>query len=173
MPAHLRKLALPAFHGDILKWSAFWEAFESMVHSQPIADVLKMNYLHGLLRDEPARAAAGLALIGFNYAVAVDILQRRCGNPDVVRHALHTAMKNLPHACTHIHDLRHVYEEVEKICRQLSDMHEDINHPQMVTVIESKFPMNILRELYNIKGSVPVWNTTILLKELGNLIKRD
>lgn len=51
-------------------------AFESMVHNQAIADVIKMNYFHSLLRDDPTKAVAGLALTGANYVTPVDILKR-------------------------------------------------------------------------------------------------
>ena len=46
----LPKLALPKFGGDFLKWTSFWDSYESAVHnSRDLTDVDKFNNLRSLL----------------------------------------------------------------------------------------------------------------------------
>ena len=43
----LPKLQLRSFNGDLTRWNAFWESFESAVHSNvELTDVEKFNYLN-------------------------------------------------------------------------------------------------------------------------------
>ena len=46
----LPKLQLRSFNGDLTKWTAFWESFESAIHNNTeLSDVEKFNYLNSLL----------------------------------------------------------------------------------------------------------------------------
>ena len=46
----LPKLQLRSFNGDLTKWTAFWESFESAVHNNSeLSEVEKFNYLNSLL----------------------------------------------------------------------------------------------------------------------------
>ena len=44
------KLALPKFGGNLLKWTSFWDSYESALHnSWDLTDVDKFNCLRSLL----------------------------------------------------------------------------------------------------------------------------
>ena len=74
----LPKLYLPKFRGDVRKWSAFWEQFESLVHkNEEMSPIDTFNYFNSLLEGEAARAIQGLPLTNANYNVAVEILRER------------------------------------------------------------------------------------------------
>ena len=86
-PSHKAKLAnihvyLPQFSGNRLKWSSFWDSFNSAVHNSPeLSEAEKFNYLHSLLEDashDPIHVhVAGMTLSSTNYMYkeAVEILK--------------------------------------------------------------------------------------------------
>ena len=78
--AKLPNIALPRFSGDIMKLTTF---YMSAVHSN---DELsnKFNYLRSLLECTAYEAIAGLTLSSANYAEAVDILEKRFGNKQLI-----------------------------------------------------------------------------------------
>jgi hypothetical protein len=81
----LPKLYLPKFRGDVKKWSAFWEQFESLVHkNEEMSPIDTFNYFTFLLEGEAARAIQGLPLTNVNYNVAVEILRTRFSKPKTI-----------------------------------------------------------------------------------------
>lgn len=56
-----------------LKWKEFWETFVSKTNNRPTPDVLKMNHLRSLLKDEAAKAIVWLPLASSNYMAAVSL----------------------------------------------------------------------------------------------------
>ena len=56
----LPKLQLRSFNGDLTRWNAFWESFESAIHSNTeLSDVEKFNYLNSLLEHSAQEAVSG------------------------------------------------------------------------------------------------------------------
>ena len=52
----LPKLQLRSVNGDLTKWTAFWELFESAIHSNTeLSDVEKFNYINSLLERSAFR----------------------------------------------------------------------------------------------------------------------
>ena len=73
----LPKLQLHSFNGDLTKWTAFWESFESAIHSNTeLSDVEKFNYLNSLLERSAREAVSGLALTAANYRQAIETLKK-------------------------------------------------------------------------------------------------
>ena len=76
----LPKLQLRSFNGDLTRWNAFWESFESAIHSNTeLSDVEKFNYLNSLLERSAREAVSGLALTAANYRQAIETLKKRFG----------------------------------------------------------------------------------------------
>lgn len=68
-----------------MKWTMFWDSYKSAVHSNDeLSDVDKFNYLKSLLERTAYEAIAGLTLSSANYAEAVDILEKRFGNKQLI-----------------------------------------------------------------------------------------
>ncbi len=65
--------------GDLTKWTAFWESFESAVHNNTGSDVEKFNYLNSLLEHSERESVSGLALTAGNYNQAIETLKKRFG----------------------------------------------------------------------------------------------
>lgn len=77
----LPKLSLKRFNGDLTRWTAFWDSFESSIHHNvDLSDVDKFNYLNSLLEGRASEAIFGLKLTGANYSEAIEILKKRFGN---------------------------------------------------------------------------------------------
>ena len=66
-------------------WQTFRDQFNSSIHSnEDISDVNKFNNLHSFICDEGREMISWLAPTSSNYKTAVDILQKRYGNKQVV-----------------------------------------------------------------------------------------
>ena len=79
-PTHGVNVKLPKIspHGDPVKWTAFWDAYKSAIHSNlELSEVDKFNYL---LDRSALDAIAGLTLSSANYQQAIEIIHKRFGN---------------------------------------------------------------------------------------------
>ena len=64
----LPKISLPHFSGDPVKWTSFWESYQSAIHGNDgLSDIDKFNYLRSLLDHTALDAIAGLTLSTTNY----------------------------------------------------------------------------------------------------------
>ena len=63
-----------------MRWIAFWESFESTVHTNSeLSDVKKFNYLNFQLQCSAWEAVSGRALTVANYHWAIDTLKKKFG----------------------------------------------------------------------------------------------
>ena len=118
----LPKISLPHFRGDLLRWTAFWDSFESAVHSNDrLSEIDKFNYLRSLLEGTAYDAVAGLALTAANYEQAVEILKKRFGNKQlIVSKHMETLLSFVAvTADNHLRDLRRLYDQAEANIRSL------------------------------------------------------
>ncbi|XP_068670895.1 uncharacterized protein [Montipora foliosa] len=83
--AKLPKLELRKFSGDPINWHPFWESFESAIHKNTtLSDVERFQYLKSFLEGSAAQTISGLALTSSNYDHAVQLLDKRFGNKQVI-----------------------------------------------------------------------------------------
>ena len=118
----LPKISLPHFHGDLLRWTAFWDSFESAVHSNDRLSVIeKFNYLRSLLEGTAYDAVAGLALSAVNYEQAVETLKKRFGNKQLIvsKHMETLLSFSAVTADNHLRDLRRLFDQAEANIRSL------------------------------------------------------
>ena len=112
----LPKLSIKKFNGDLVKWTTFWDTFESAVHTNSsLSSIDKFNYLNSLLESEAAGAISGLTLTAANYDEAVTTLKRRFGNKQLIVSRHMDLLLNLE-AVTSQHNLkglRHLFDVVE------------------------------------------------------------
>jgi hypothetical protein len=93
----LPKLELQPFHGEFLEWTSFKDTFEAAVHNnKELSKVQKFAYLKSLLKDEPARSTADLALTDGNYDLAWTQLQERYDNPRKITMSIMDRYVSLP-----------------------------------------------------------------------------
>ena len=100
----LPKISLPHFRGNLMRWTAFWDSFNSAIHTNDrLSEIDKFNYLRSLLESTAYDAIAGLALSAANYGEAVEISKHMESLLSV------TAVTS----DNHLRDLRRLYDQAE------------------------------------------------------------
>ena len=83
--AKLSELVLKKFLGEPTEWQSFWDSFRNAVHENSgLSDIDKLNYLKSLLENTAASTIADLPLTSANYEAAVELLEQRFGNKQVI-----------------------------------------------------------------------------------------
>lgn len=117
----LPKLTLPHFSGNPIKWTAFWDSYESAIHSNDeLSEVDKFNYLHSLLEGSAFEAVRGLTLSAANYQDAIGIL-KRFGNCQLILSKHVETLLNIDPVMSdqNMKGLRRLYNDVEANTRSL------------------------------------------------------
>uniref|UniRef100_A0A914XCT4 Integrase catalytic domain-containing protein n=1 Tax=Plectus sambesii TaxID=2011161 RepID=A0A914XCT4_9BILA len=167
----LPKLQLPTYEGDPLKWAEFWDAYESAIHTQGISQVQKFNYLISCVKGKAHTAIEGLAVTNANYQEAISILKHRFGNINVIKRSLYTQLRKIPISTGKTTDLRSTLEEVDRVCRQLKSLGEDVNQPNLIMTVQEKLPSAILMELGRYKSPDELWRMDQLRVQLDALVR--
>ena len=116
----LPQVSLPKFSGDLLAWRSFLRRFKLAVDSRPIPDVNKLGYLCSCLKDEPLNLVKGLSLIDQNYPVALEVLGRRYGDPNLLIGLYAERMTNLEAVSDNdVKGLRLLVDEFENSFREM------------------------------------------------------
>ena len=141
----LPKISLPHFRGNLMKWTAFWDSFNSAVHlNDRLSDIDKFNYLRSLLEGTAFDAIAGLALSAANYGEAVDILKKRFGNRQLIisKHMESLLAVNAVASDQHLRELRCLYDQSEANIRSLEALgvEPEAYGAMLSSVLLSKLP---------------------------------
>ena len=126
-PAHVNKVKLPKltlshFNGNLVKWTASWDLYESAIHSNnELSEVDKFNYLRSLLEGSAFEAIRGLTLSAANYQDAVSLLKKRFGNRQSIVSKHMETLLNLDPVMSdqNLRGLRKLYNDVEANTRSL------------------------------------------------------
>ena len=166
----LPKLTLSSFNGDPAQRISFWDSFASKIHtSSSLADIDKFKYLQQSLRGAAAQTISGLPLTRENYTEAVELLQKRYGNRQVIVTRHMDVLRDLPKIenSNDLPSLRHLYDKTESTVRSLRGM--GVSTESYATVltpnIMSKIPLE-LRLLISRKLSND-WDLDGLLEHFG------
>ena len=91
------KVKIQTFHGDVMKWSEFWELFAISVHDNPgFAKVQKFVVLKSHLAGAALRSIQGIPVTDAGYTDAVEALKERFEQDDVRRETLMKELLNMP-----------------------------------------------------------------------------
>ena len=121
----LPKISLPRFSGDPLKWTTFWDSYQSAIHLNPdISKVDKFNYLRSLLDHTALDSIDGLTLSSANYQQAIDILSKRFGNKQLIISKHMDTLLNIDAISSdrNFKDLRRLYDHTESHVRSLKSL---------------------------------------------------
>ena len=121
----LPRITLPHFNGNLMKWTPFWDSYESSVHNnRELSDIDKFNYLRSLLEHSAYEAIADLTLSAANYREAVEILQKRFGNKRMIISKHLETLLNVEAVSSdhHLKDLRRLYDTTESHIRSLKSL---------------------------------------------------
>jgi hypothetical protein len=105
-------------------------------------------------------------LTNSNYIIVIRLLQRRYGNPDLLKESLHTELRNLTDINDNPINLRKSLLYVNRIILQLKNLGEDIEHPQIRQSIEIKLPTKLRIKIHKYRHENNQFSTSELLKYL-------
>lgn len=81
----LPRIELPTFNGKYEEWHAFFDLFNSLIHSnRDISDTQKFHYLRSSLKGDAAEIVSSLEICGTNYADAWMRLKERYDNKRLI-----------------------------------------------------------------------------------------
>ena len=167
----LPKLQLPNCDGNVLRWPEFWDIYELSVHRQDIPKVVKYSYLKGALHGSAASMIAGISITNEGYDVAIQILQERFGNKEVIIEALYAKLQRLPTSSNKFSDIKYTYDVIERLLRQLEAHGEIVNQQKMLIYqLLSRFPLEVIVKLEDVKKCDQVWTMQLLRKLLSQYV---
>ncbi|XP_063435623.1 uncharacterized protein LOC134716543 [Mytilus trossulus] len=149
----LPKLELSKFDGNILNWQAFWESYDTAIHSNPsLTDAQKFNYLKTLLQNEALTTVSGFTLTNLNYSKAIDLLHQRFGQTQKITHTYMQTLLALPAPDSTVQSCRRFYDKSETLIRGLESLGQSQESygalliPIMLNKLPSRIKENITRE---------------------------
>ena len=105
-----------------------------------------------------------------NYEVAIGILRERFGNTQDVVNLHYKELINIPPVSQRVESLRTFLDTIEKHFRSLEVLQEDINQHVFVSMITSKLPEHVLRQLELNKGTKQEWTVDYLREEIREYV---
>uniref|UniRef100_A0A1I7VZS6 DUF1758 domain-containing protein n=1 Tax=Loa loa TaxID=7209 RepID=A0A1I7VZS6_LOALO len=139
----LPQLSLPTFNGDPRQWRQFWSSFDAAVHSQTIPDIQKLNYLFSCLKGEALQAVSGYEIAPENYGIIRQLLKNKYGDPSTIASILYRELQSFKQ---NEKEWMITIENIERVLRQLEALGDNLEHPSIETIIESKMPPRILNK---------------------------
>lgn len=169
----LPQLQLVQFDGAVTKWQQFWDSFHASVHEQAMPTIHKMTHLLSVLQGAAKDAVAGYAPTEANYPIFIALLQHCFGSTERIRYHLHAELRALPKAQEKTTEVRKTFEQIERICRQLEELGDSTDHPQVMIDIESKMPAWILTRIYEEKQkeNAEDWTFTKLRQHIDKILQ--
>jgi hypothetical protein len=166
----LPKVPIKRFNGNHTEWDDFWDWYDVSINKSNLPKVQKLTYLIGCLDGKAAKTIAGYAITEENYEIIVDVLKNSYGKRDIIIQAHYSELSALKPASENVEDLRRLYDDIERITRQLQQKGEDIDHENLMMMVQQKIPQLVLMEIYKEKRNNEDWNLTTLKKILLEFI---
>lgn len=93
------QIRLAKFSGDYSQFNKFWSNFHALVHSQ--THLSKSEKFLYLLDNDIQHVINNLPVTDDNYDVAIDIIQTRLGDKNILVNSLIADLSKLPNPNTH------------------------------------------------------------------------
>ncbi|UYV67221.1 hypothetical protein LAZ67_4004428 [Cordylochernes scorpioides] len=147
----LPELALKSFDGSLEGWLPWWAQFSKIHENKNLSDSDRFLYLRQAIvpNSEAYRVVASYPVTGANYVLAVQALQERFGDPNIltelyVRRLLNSVISNVKKENRNLSSL---YDELSSHLRSLETLGID---PQLSGIflyplVESSLPSDILK----------------------------
>ena len=169
----LPKLSLPHFNGNPTQWTTFWESFESTIHNNTdLSSIDKLKYLQTSLSGEAAQTISGLQITNENYDEAIELLEKRFGNKQILISRHIEDLMQLPRVSSKddLRALRLLYDKIETATRSLKSIgvKSDSYSAVLSPVIMSKVPSEL--RLFLSRNVEDEWDLVGLLKKFGEEI---
>ena len=126
MNMKLPKLEIKRFSGDSKENKPFKDSFEIPVtRISDIAEPEKFTYLKFFLTGEPSRAVNVLAITTEKYEQALQVLDERYGNVQIIINSDFEELTKLPVAHNNDDTARQLCDKVDNFIRSLVAIHTD------------------------------------------------
>jgi len=159
----LPKLNLPTFSGKYDEWFPFFDAFNSIIHSNmSLSNVQKLQYLRASLSSEASDVISSLEISDLNYEVAWRVLRERYDNKRVIVHTHIRAIMELPSmARENSSELRQIADGASKHIRALQALKRPTSQWDdiLVYILSTKLDTATVRE----------WQSSLIGTELPTL----
>ncbi|KAK6730886.1 hypothetical protein RB195_007389 [Necator americanus] len=172
----LPRIPIPEFNGKSWQWDSFWELFNATVHSLPLSNLQKFNYLVRTLKGEARESIARFQITSENYPLAVQHLKERYGNVQNIITGLHRQLEHWSARSPQLRDQRKLHDQLSAIIAQLESKGEPPDSPCLLSKILSKFTERIQRSTLKEKVSLPqgeTWTLKKLMTTIDIVIKRE
>ena len=144
----LPSLSIKTFYGNPLELSSFWDSSRAAIHeNNSLKNITKFNYLISHPKGPAKAAISGILITESNYLEAVELLQKRFGNKQIlitpnIDQLLSISPANNIHE---IQKIRQVLDKVESTVRNLKYL--DIDTTQYGSVLISIVIIKLLKLL--------------------------
>ena len=116
----LPQIDIKKFYGDVTEWQTFFDSFEVAVYSNSnLSNIEKMNYLLSYLTGEALKSVQGLKLSKPNYSAAIEMLQERYGDKQVLISTHMNKLLNLSNS-GNLNDLKYLRQLYNNIDTQVA-----------------------------------------------------
>ena len=167
----LPSLKVKQFYGNLLEHQSFWDSFRATVHeNDTLRDITKFSYLKSYLEGQSLSAISGISLSEENYSEAIEILEKRFGNKQILISSNIDQLLSisLVESLTDIKKIRYIYDKIEPAVRNLKSLKVDIRQygPVLISIIMNKLSTEIKLQISRIMPATEEWNVTNLLEVL-------
>ena len=170
----LPRLDLQIFNGDILKFSAFWDRFETAIDkNEGIPTIEKFNYLIHYLEGAAARIVDGLQITEKNYDAAKKILKKRYGKCQMIITAhMEKLLKLRPCTGEKPNQLRYLFDKISIHLRGLESLGvtSENNGATLIPVLMGKLPADIRVQVARLTSN-DAWSLKEILELLENEVE--
>ncbi|MCP3663283.1 MAG: DUF1759 domain-containing protein [Gammaproteobacteria bacterium] len=170
--ARLPKLDIEKFHGDPLKWSAFWDYFKTAIDQTDLGELEKYHYLRSFVGGTALASIQGLEISAVNYPKAIEILKERFGNEEKMVELNYTALFDLQPTSADTGKLRNFLDAFEQRLKQLEALGQQVNtNDAIVSFLQSKLPYEVRSKLNESKLRETSWSLDLFRKEFGQYVR--
>ncbi|KAE9550114.1 hypothetical protein FO519_006674 [Halicephalobus sp. NKZ332] len=134
---------------DSVQWVSFKELFNAIIETQNINPVQKLVQLMQALEGEAKDAVMKFEITSGNYPIVWETLEKQFGQSKYIEKAYHRAILDAPVSddLTPVAVVKKRFMEFEGMLEGLEQIGGDINHEIFATILESKLPSWLLREV--------------------------
>ena len=141
----LPNLTIKCFNGNSIEFQSSFDSSRAAIHeNESLKNSTKFTYLRTFLRGPALVSISGFSLTSENCNQAIEILERRCGNKQLlITSHTNQLLSILPITSTNdIKKIRETYDKIGKNVQNLRSLDIDTSQygPVLISIVMSKLP---------------------------------
>uniref|UniRef100_A0A7I4Y5H2 Peptidase A2 domain-containing protein n=1 Tax=Haemonchus contortus TaxID=6289 RepID=A0A7I4Y5H2_HAECO len=172
----LPRLPIPEFSGKSWQWDNFWELFNATVHSLPISNLQKFNYLLKALKGDARQSAERYQVTSENYPLVLEHLQKRYGTVSSIVSGLHERLEKWAAQSADLKDQMKLFDKISSLTQQLESKGENLDSLWLLSKILSKFRNDIRRRVLEKKVALPaekIWTLREQMNTIESVLRQE